>query len=37
LRGELDKHHGVEALRAQLLREKTLDYLISVANIQDEE
>jgi trigger factor len=33
LRAELRKHAGREALVAQLVREKSLDYLTSVANI----
>jgi len=37
LRHELEKHGGREALRTQLLREKALDLLTSVANIQSEE
>jgi trigger factor len=37
LRATLQKHGGEQTLRAQLLREKTLDYLSSVANIQGEE
>jgi len=34
LRARLEKHSGKEALAGQLLREKSLDYLTSVANIQ---
>jgi trigger factor len=34
LRAEMKKHSGREALVAQLVREKSLDYLTSVANIQ---
>jgi trigger factor len=37
LRSDLKKHGGMEALKSQLLREATLDYLTSVANIQNEE
>jgi trigger factor len=37
LRTELRKDGRHEALRTQLVREKTLDYLTSVAKIQDEE
>ena len=33
LREQLEEHDGVEALTAQLVREKTLDYLTAVANI----
>ncbi len=36
LRGALEKRGGLEALRDQLVREKTLDFLTSVANIQHE-
>lgn len=34
LRERLHKQGGMEALRSQMLRERALDYLISVANIQ---
>ena len=34
LRAELKRHSGRQALIAQLVREKSLDYLTSVANIQ---
>jgi trigger factor len=34
LRAKLKEHHGTEALKAQMVREKALDYLTSVANIQ---
>jgi trigger factor len=34
LRARLQKHSGEEALSGQLVREKSLDYLTSVANIQ---
>jgi trigger factor len=34
LRVQMQKHEGKEALRTQLVREKSLDYLTSVANIQ---
>jgi trigger factor len=34
LRARLRKHDGEEALVTQMVREKTLDYLTSVANIQ---
>jgi trigger factor len=37
LRARLEKHSGVEVLRDQLVREKSLDLLTSVANIQNEE
>ena len=37
LRRRLQKGGGLEALRNQLLREKTLDFLTSVANIRPEE
>jgi trigger factor len=37
LREELNKGSGMQALKNQLLREQTLDYLTSVANIQSEE
>ena len=37
LRDELNKGSGMQALKNQLLRERTLDYLTSVANIQSEE
>ena len=33
LRARLKKHSGEEALMAQMVREKSLDYLTSVANI----
>jgi trigger factor len=36
-RADLEKQGGVEVLRSQLLREKSLDLLTSVANIQNEE
>ena len=34
LRAQMQKHSGKEALMTQLVREKSLDYLTSVANIQ---
>ena len=34
LRADLKRHSGRQALIAQLVREKSLDYLTSVANIQ---
>lgn len=34
LRVQMQKHSGKEALKTQLVREKSLDYLTSVANIQ---
>lgn len=34
LRADLKQHSGMQALTAQLVREKSLDYLNSVANIQ---
>ena len=34
LRESLEKHSGREALQAQMVRERSLDYLTSVANIQ---
>lgn len=37
LREHLNKGSGMQALKNQLLRERTLDYLTSVANIQNEE
>ena len=37
LRQSLKKQGGLEALKAQLVREKSLDLLTSVANIQNEE
>jgi trigger factor len=37
LREQLNKGSGMQALKNQLLRETTLDYLTSVANIQSEE
>jgi len=37
LRARLEKQHGLEALKAQLVREKSLDFLVAVANIQVEE
>ena len=37
LKASLEKHHGREALMGQLVREKSLDYLTSVANIQTPE
>jgi trigger factor len=37
LREQLNKGSGMQALKNQLLREVTLDYLTSVANIQSEE
>lgn len=37
LRAALRKHQGMELLKNQLLREKSLDLLTSVANIQNEE
>ena len=37
LHADLKKHSGREALVAQLVREKSLDYLTSVANIQSSE
>lgn len=37
LRKELEKRGGLNALKTQLLREKSLDLLTSVANIQNEE
>jgi trigger factor len=37
IRARLQKGGGLEALRAQLVREKTLDFLTSVANIQRED
>lgn len=37
LRQQLNKGPGMQALKNQLLRESTLDYLTSVANIQNEE
>ena len=37
LREQLNKGSGMQALKNQLLRESTLDYLSSVANIRDEE
>lgn len=37
LRARLKKAGGLEALRDQLVREKTLDFLTSIANIQHEE
>jgi trigger factor len=36
-RADLKKQGGMEVLKAQLLREKSLDLLTSVANIQNEE
>ena len=33
LRARLEQHSGKEALTSQLVREKSLDYLTSVANI----
>ena len=36
LREQLNKGSGMQALKNQLLRESTLDYLSSVANIRDE-
>ena len=37
LRSNRSKREGLEALKSQVLREKSLDLLSSVANIQDEE
>jgi trigger factor len=37
LRAKLLKSDGVEALKIQMVREKTLDFLTSIANIQDAE
>jgi trigger factor len=37
LRARLEKQGGLEALKTQLVREKSLDFLVSVANIQGEE
>jgi FKBP-type peptidyl-prolyl cis-trans isomerase (trigger factor) len=37
LRRRLQEGVGLEALKIQMLREKTLDFLTSVANIQIEE
>jgi trigger factor len=37
LRGRLEKQGGLEALKSQMVREKSLDLLTSVANIQNEE
>jgi trigger factor len=37
LRRRLQEGAGLEALKIQMLREKTLDFLTSVANIQNEE
>ena len=37
LRAQVMKHAGLEALKSQLLREKSLDLITSVANIQSEE
>lgn len=37
VRAKLEKSGGVQALRTQLLREKSLDLLTAVANIQNEE
>ena len=37
LRARLRKQGGIEALKTQMLREKSLDYATSVANIQNEE
>jgi len=37
LRARLEKQNGLEALKVQLVREKSLDFLVSVANIQVEE
>ena len=34
LRAGLVKQHGLEALKTQMVREKSLDYLTSIANIQ---
>lgn len=34
LRARLEEHEGMEALTAQMVREKALDYLTAVANIQ---
>lgn len=36
-RAELTKQGGIEVIKSQLLREKSLDLLTSVANIQNEE
>jgi trigger factor len=37
LRAGLEKHDGMEAFKIQVVREKSLDFLVSVANIQGEE
>jgi trigger factor len=37
LRARLEKQGGLETLKTQLVREKSLDFLVSVANIQGEE
>jgi trigger factor len=37
LRARLEKHDGLEAFKIQVVREKSLDFLVSVANIQGEE
>ena len=37
LRARLEKHDGLEALKSQMVREKSLDLLTAVANIQKEE
>jgi trigger factor len=37
LRKTLEKHSGLQALQNQMLREKALDLLMAVANIQNEE
>ena len=37
LRAQLEKHDGLEAFKIQVVREKSLDFLVSVANIQGEE
>jgi trigger factor len=37
LRARIEKHGGMEARKIQLGREKSLDFLIAVANIQGEE
>ena len=37
LRARMEKHDGLEAFKIQVVREKSLDFLMSVANIQDEE
>lgn len=37
LRARIEKQGGMEAIKIQLVREKSLDFLIAVANIQGEE